>query len=40
MVEQRLKHTNIQYKLFGPDFPIVETAKELKKMFAADEGLV
>ena len=39
MVEQRLKHKNIQYKLLGPDFPIVETAKELKKMFTADEGL-
>jgi hypothetical protein len=31
MVEDRLKDKDIQLKLFGPDFSIVKTARELKK---------
>lgn len=34
MVEERLKETNIKLKLFGPDFPVVQTALEMKEMLA------
>jgi len=34
MVEERLAPTPVSYKLFGPDFPLVETASELKKALA------
>jgi citryl-CoA synthetase large subunit len=34
MVEERLATTPVNFKLFGPDFPLVETATELKKALA------
>ena len=34
MVTERLAATGVELKLFGPDFPIVETAEEMKKMLA------
>lgn len=37
MVKERLKDKDIKLKLFGPDFSIVKTAKELKKMFDEDK---
>lgn len=35
MVTERLASTPVNYKLFGPDFPLVETATELKKALNA-----
>ncbi len=32
MVEERLQTTKIKFKLFGPDFPVVETAAVMKQM--------
>ena len=37
MVKERLKDKDIKLKLFGPDFSIVKTAKELRKMFEEDK---
>ena len=33
MIEDRLSGERFKFKLFGPDFPIVETAVELASMF-------
>lgn len=32
MIRERLSGTGVRYKLFGPDFSIIETAKEMKKL--------
>lgn len=34
MVKQRLAGMGVEYKLFGPDFPIVETAAKMKQLLA------
>lgn len=38
MVRERLSSKDINLKIFGPDFSIVSTARELKKMFEEDKN--